>query len=187
MALTDKLNNVAYCFAPKAEEPDMSKLKTANDEMFAFMKQTGWFPTAGHLLDVGCGSDVSYFIQRFCKEFPEVLPVFLDNSECIIKEVNASNKLLADGERLPFAKEAFDIVYAGCVIDDGIRETNSTYGLAAEAKRVLKPEGAFIFTYVLGNDNSTKRSLEKQGFKEIMHLQRIGWKYEIPTDTYAAR
>jgi SAM-dependent methyltransferase len=97
------------------------------------------------VLEVGCGAGVD--LARFAKGGAVVTGVDLTQSAIDLATANFSQQGLtgdfrvADGERLPFADNAFDLVYAHGVV----QYTAQPKRLVAECHRVLKPGGLAIF------------------------------------------
>jgi len=97
------------------------------------------------VLEVGCGAGTD--LVRFAQHGARVTGVDIADSAIRLAQTNVRQRglnahlLVADGERLPFAEDAFDLVYAHGVVQytaDGPR-------LVAECRRVLKPGGQAIF------------------------------------------
>jgi SAM-dependent methyltransferase len=101
---------------------------------------------AGHrVLDVGCGAGVD--LARFVRGGARGVGVDLADSAVRLARENFRQQALdgifveADGERLPFASGAFDLVYAHGVV----QYTVDGSALVEECRRVLKPGGTAIF------------------------------------------
>jgi SAM-dependent methyltransferase len=97
------------------------------------------------VLEVGCGAGTD--LVRFAQHGAEVTGVDIADSAIRLAQTNVRQRglnarlVVADGERLPFAESAFDLVYAHGVVQytaDGRR-------LVEECHRVLKPGGQAIF------------------------------------------
>jgi len=103
----------------------------------------GWRGRA--VLEVGCGAGVD--LARFAKGGAEVSGVDLTHAAIALAKANFSQQGLAghfevaDGERLPFADNSFDLVYAHGVV----QYTASPQQLVNECHRVLKPGGEAVF------------------------------------------
>ena len=97
------------------------------------------------VLEVGCGAGVD--LARFAKGGAEVTGVDLAASAIDLARANFDQQGLsgrfevADGERLPFADNTFDLVYGHGVV----QYTADPRRLVAECHRVLKPGGEAIF------------------------------------------
>ena len=97
------------------------------------------------VLEVGCGAGVD--LARFAKGGAIVTGVDLAPSAIALAKANFGQQGLrgrfevADGERLPFADEAFDLVFAHGVV----QYTANPQGIVDECRRVLKPGGRAIF------------------------------------------
>ncbi|MEO8260521.1 MAG: class I SAM-dependent methyltransferase [Acidobacteriota bacterium] len=97
------------------------------------------------VLEVGCGAGVD--LARFAKGGALVSGVDLAGSAIDLARANFEQQGLhgefqvADGERLPFADDSFDLVYAHGVV----QYTADPKRLVEECRRVLKPGGAAIF------------------------------------------
>ncbi len=97
------------------------------------------------VLEVGCGAGVD--LARFARGGAIVTGVDLTKSAIDLATANFAQQGLtgdfrvADGEQLPFAGNAFDLVYAHGVV----QYTAHPEKLVAECHRVLKPGGLAIF------------------------------------------
>jgi SAM-dependent methyltransferase len=96
------------------------------------------------VLDVGCGAGVD--LARFARGGARVTGVDLAASAIALARSNFAQQSLrgafvvANGERLPFGNEAFDLVYAHGVV----QYTANPRQLVEECRRVLKPGGEAI-------------------------------------------
>jgi SAM-dependent methyltransferase len=100
----------------------------------------------GHrVLEVGCGAGVD--LARFARGGADVVGVDLAASAIDLARANFEQQRLAgefhvaDGEKLPFADESFDLVYAHGVV----QYTADPRKLVDECRRVLKPGGEAVF------------------------------------------
>jgi SAM-dependent methyltransferase len=97
------------------------------------------------VLEVGCGAGVD--LARFARGGALVTGVDLAESAIALARANFEQQGLkgefrvADGERLPFADNEFDLVYAHGVV----QYTANPAKLVAECRRVLKPGGQAVF------------------------------------------
>ena len=97
------------------------------------------------VLEVGCGAGTD--LARFAKGGAIVTGVDLSSSAVTLARQNFDQQGLdadlgeADGEHLPFADEAFDLVYAHGVV----QYTSDGQALVNECHRVLKPGGDAVF------------------------------------------
>jgi ubiquinone/menaquinone biosynthesis C-methylase UbiE len=97
------------------------------------------------VLDVGCGAGVD--LARFAKGGADVTGVDVAASAIGLARANFEQQGLngrfevADGERLPFADNTFDLVYAHGVV----QYTAHPQRLVDECRRVVKPGGQAIF------------------------------------------
>ncbi len=97
------------------------------------------------VLEVGCGAGGD--LARFANGGAEVSGVDLTAAAIALARANFSQQGLtgrfevADGERLPYADNAFDLVYAHGVV----QYTASPQQLVNECHRVLKPGGQAVF------------------------------------------
>jgi SAM-dependent methyltransferase len=97
------------------------------------------------VLDVGCGAGVD--LARFARGGAVVTGVDLAPSAVALARANFEQQRLtgrfevADGERLPFGDEVFDLVYAHGVVQYAAHPDR----LVSECRRVLKPGGQAIF------------------------------------------
>jgi len=98
-----------------------------------------------NVLDVGCGAGTD--LARFARGGAVVTGVDISSSAIALARQNFAQQGLtadlreADGERLPFADESFDLVFAHGVV----QYTSNDAALVAECRRVLKPGGTAIF------------------------------------------
>jgi SAM-dependent methyltransferase len=97
------------------------------------------------VLEVGCGAGVD--LARFAKGGAGVTGVDLTESAVALARANFEQQGLdgqfqvADGERLPFPDDSFDLVYAHGVV----QYTADPQRLVDECRRVLKPGGEAVF------------------------------------------
>jgi ubiquinone/menaquinone biosynthesis C-methylase UbiE len=97
------------------------------------------------VLDVGCGAGTD--LVRFARGGAEVTGVDISSAAIELARSNFEQQGLAadlheaDGERLPFDANTFDLVYAHGVV----QYTPDGQGLVDECRRVLKPGGEAIF------------------------------------------
>ena len=97
------------------------------------------------VLDVGCGAGTD--LVRFARGGAVVTGIDLSSSAIALARENFAQQRLeadlreADGERLPFADDTFDLVYAHGVV----QYTANDRALVEECRRVLKPGGEAIF------------------------------------------
>jgi SAM-dependent methyltransferase len=97
------------------------------------------------VLEVGCGAAVD--LARFARGGAIVTGVDIASSAIELARANFAQQGLtgrfevADGEELPFADHAFDLVYAHGVV----QYTANPQRLVDECRRVLKPGGEAVF------------------------------------------
>lgn len=97
------------------------------------------------VLDVGCGAGTD--LMRFAKGGALVTGVDLSSSAIALARQNFAQQGLAadlreaDGEKLPFADDTFDLVFAHGVV----QYTAHDSALVEECRRVLKPGGTGVF------------------------------------------
>jgi len=97
------------------------------------------------VLEVGCGAGVD--LARFARGGATVAGVDLASSAIDLARANFEQQGLdgrfeiADGERLPFPANSFDLVYAHGVV----QYTVDPRRLVEECRRVLKPGGEAVF------------------------------------------
>ena len=97
------------------------------------------------VLDVGCGAGTD--LMRFARGGADVTGVDISASAVALAKANFEQQGLsadlreADGERLPFPDQAFDLVYAHGVV----QYTSNDKALVAECRRVLRPGGIAVF------------------------------------------
>ena len=97
------------------------------------------------VLEVGCGAGVD--LIRFARGGARVTGVDLADSAIRLARQNfrhqrlAARLLVADGERLPFADDQFDFVFAHGVV----QYTANDRRLVREVRRVLRPGGEAVF------------------------------------------
>ena len=101
--------------------------------------------TGRTVLEVGCGAGVD--LARFARGGAIVTGVDVAQSAIDLARANFAQQGLvgefhvADGERLPFADDTFDLVYAHGVV----QYTADPQRLVDECRRVVKPGGEAIF------------------------------------------
>jgi SAM-dependent methyltransferase len=119
------------------------------------------------VLEVGCGAAVD--LARFARGGADVTGVDVAPSAIDLARTNFSQQHLtgrfevADGERLPFADESFDLVFAHGVV----QYTANPRRLVEECHRVLKPGGEAIFQVY--NRISWLNALSKLMHVELEH------------------
>src|SRR5438067_6363670 len=97
------------------------------------------------VLDVGCGAGTD--LVRFAKGGAIVTGIDLSSSAITLARQNFVQQGLtadlreADGEKLPFADNAFDFVFAHGVV----QYTEHDKALVDECRRVLEPRGTAVF------------------------------------------
>jgi SAM-dependent methyltransferase len=97
------------------------------------------------VLDVGCGSGVD--LARFARGGASVTGVDIAPAAIELARANFSQQQLsghfqvASGEELPFAEDAFDLVFAHGVVQYTVHPRR----LVEECRRVLRPGGLAIF------------------------------------------
>jgi SAM-dependent methyltransferase len=97
------------------------------------------------VLEVGCGAGID--LVRFARGGASCTGVDLAESAIALARRNfelqglTADLRMADGERLPFADDTFDIIYAHGVV----QYTANDRALVDECRRVLKPGGLAIF------------------------------------------
>ena len=97
------------------------------------------------VLDVGCGAGVD--LVRFARGGARVTGLDLSGSAIALARSNVAQQalrarlLVADGERLPFAADRFDYVFAHGVV----QYTSNGRALVEEVRRVLRPGGQAVF------------------------------------------
>jgi SAM-dependent methyltransferase len=97
------------------------------------------------VLEVGCGAGVD--LARFAKGGAAVTGIDLAPSAIALAQANFEQQGLpgrfevADGERLPFPDNSFDLVFAHGVV----QYTANPRQLVQECRRVLKPGGQAVF------------------------------------------
>lgn len=97
------------------------------------------------VLDVGCGAGVE--VVRFAKGGARIVGVDIAASAVALTKANLAQQGqsarvdVADGEKLPFANNSFDFVYAHGVV----QYTNNDRALVEECRRVLRPGGLAMF------------------------------------------
>jgi SAM-dependent methyltransferase len=103
----------------------------------------GW--RGRRVVEVGCGAGVD--LARFAKGGADVTGIDIAPSAIDLARANFEQQGLrgefqvANGERLPFADESFDLVYAHGVV----QYTADPQQLVDECRRVLKPGGHAVF------------------------------------------
>jgi ubiquinone/menaquinone biosynthesis C-methylase UbiE len=131
------------------------------------------------VLEVGCGAGTD--LVRFARGGASVTGVDLAASSISLARKNfafeglRANLLVADGERLPFGAQKFDLVYAHGVV----QYTTDGAALIRECRRVLKAGGTAIFqvynrvSWLSALSRVTKVDLEHMDAPEY-HLYSMG-------------
>ncbi len=127
------------------------------------------------LLDLACGHAGSGFVNEYASGFPDTEVFSLDMEPLVLNWLDAPRKICADARRIPFRDQSFDMVWDGySVLELGILSDAESYFVAKEIRRILTPEGAFIFSHLNGRSEAeTIENLVKIGFKKITHLLRL--------------
>ena len=95
-----------------------------------------WTALSGQrVLDVGCG--VGLYTAAFLRETEHVFGVEIELERALEARSRAKGVVQAVGERLPFAGEAFDIVFSHEVLE----HVEDDRACAVEMARVLRPGG----------------------------------------------
>lgn len=116
----------------------------------------------GRLMKPGyCGIDISEGMLEIARE---------RQPECEFK--------LTDGRTIPYRNETFDTVY--CVLVFQHLPFDAVQAYITEARRVLKPDGKFIYQYIKGTEDepfSKHHNIFPQGFiyKETTGLIHPSW------------
>ncbi len=142
------------CFSPLAKDYEKNAIlaREINQrliERFAYIKHEPKM-----ILDLG--SATGFGAKLLAEKFPQANIICLDLSREMLQENKASRKiffrrqhaLCADALHLPLADQSFDLVYSN-LLWQWIDEPDL---LVAEAKRVLKDNGLFMFS-ALGTDS----------------------------------
>jgi SAM-dependent methyltransferase len=121
----------------------LSRGPSPEDAAFEAVAASG----ALRILDIGCG--LGELGERFAKELGAHVCA-IDISERMVELARARglDAQIADAERLPFADDDFDCVFAGWVLYHVPRLEQAI----AESARVLRPTGTFVAASVC-NDN----------------------------------
>lgn len=101
------------------------------------------------ILDAGCG--LGDFSKDLAQRYPKAQVIALDFSEEMIQKAGKNPdymKILGDMEKLPLPSESVDMIFANQSIHDVV----DTAVLFHEFHRVLKPDGALLFS-CLGPDS----------------------------------
>lgn len=131
------------------------------------------------ILDFGCG--IGNTTQSLAGEFPQATLVGYDQSAESIAVARTSRHAHGArmeywtnrGSRLPFADEAFDLVFASCVFHHIERTAHVSW--AGEAARVLRPGGSlFVFEHNPLNP-FTLRVVRTCPFDKGVRLLRAGY------------
>ena len=110
----------------------------ASGDQFDFIVQR-WLTKETAVLDLGCGRTGG--IERFWKGARVAVGIDPDGESLRDRDRNGLPVLRGSGDHLPFADRAFDMVVSVWVLE----HLDAPSGVFAEAARVLKPGGHFIF------------------------------------------
>ncbi len=145
------------------------------------------------LLDLACGIRGSPFVNAYASAFPNTKVFSLDIDHPDLGRLKAPRKICADAEKIPFRNQSFDMVWVGYnAFEFGILENEESYTIAREIRRILRPDGVFVFNHLNGQaETETKENLAKIGFEEITHLLRLTQSIPLRryrhTDAYLVR
>jgi len=184
MALTSKLGIVSHIKVINGYI-DHKSVEAANRKLFEYVRSSGRFPISPgtKILDIGCASDGSDFIEGYIRNFPGVEAYYLSINPDVIKRLKFPNKVVADAAAMPFDDEIFDLAYAGGIFPYGVSKNipdfavfyygeeagkDHPYKIAKEAYRVLKKNGLFVFDYA---GEETFVNLTEIGFIELELVQ----------------
>ncbi len=95
------------------------------------------------VLDVGGGP--GYFAQAFARRGADYFGVEPDAGEMSAAGIDLANAVRGDGAALPFATDAFDVVYSSNVVE----HTPRPWQMAEEMLRVTRPGGLVIVSYTV--------------------------------------
>ncbi len=122
------------------------------------------------ILDLGGGT--GYFSGLLAKRYPQATILHLDLAYGMLTYAKRSQpcspqilSLCGDGEYLPFASDSLDFIFCNCML----QWVQNLKGIFSEIKRVLKPNGLFLFA-TFGPD--TLQEL-KQSFLYMDELPHI--------------
>ncbi len=111
-------------------------------ESLAYLKQA-----PRRVLDLGCGT--GHFTRELRRRFPRALVVGLDLAEGMLAVAHRRRGWLrrfaliqGDAHRLPFAAGVFDLVFSNLLL----QWSGAAEQIFAEVRRVLAPEGLFLFS-----------------------------------------
>lgn len=108
------------------------------------------------ILDLGTGT--GYLLPLLQQRYPRVNIYGLDISLPVLQHAQANNLICADANQLPFADSSIDLVCSSFMLE----WIPDVFALLAEIKRVLKPNGVFLFA-TLGP--GTLYELRQAGFQ----------------------
>jgi 2-polyprenyl-6-hydroxyphenyl methylase / 3-demethylubiquinone-9 3-methyltransferase len=142
------------------EDENMALLRTGmNPARLGYMRRVlredlGLDPEGLRCLDVGCGGGL--LAEEFARLGCRVVGVDPSEPSLETARAHASQQgldieyLVAAGEELPFAHDAFDVVYC-CDVLEHVESVDRT---VAESARVLRPGGVYLYDTI----NRTRRS-----------------------------
>lgn len=114
-------------------------------------------------LDFGCGSGLS--LQLILKHFPQLDIVGVDISEKAVQRSHEQKlpvQLIRPDRPLPFETAHFDLIFAVFVM-----HFNIDIRTLAELRRILHPEGKYVFNLFQRNIDGVKQQLIEAGFQTV--------------------
>ncbi len=125
------------------------------------------------ILDAGAGT--GWAIPTLFERYRKAQVVALDLSENMLKKsgerggfFRSPHLVCADIEHLPFANNSFDLVYSSL----SLQWCNDLNAALLEAKRVLKPDGLFVFS-TFGPDTLKELRYSWSKVNEISHVNQF--------------
>ena len=131
------------------ENPGLVAIRSERDRTLDLLfRQEQLLPlTDKRILDIGCGRGDD--LADFCRGGAspgncvgvDVLPDRIESARVAYPEIEF---VIADGRRLPFEGESFDLVFA-YIVFSSILDPRVAFDLAAEMRRLVAPGGAVVW------------------------------------------
>ncbi len=128
-----------------------SRAASSYDSVAALQRQVGerllsLLPATGAELVLDMGAGTGHFYPHLQQLFPSASIVGLDLAEGMARYARQQHSLASwlcgDAEALPFADQSIDIIYSSLAV----QWCDDYHAVCAEALRVLKPGGRFVFS-----------------------------------------
>jgi len=124
----------------------------------------------GSILDIGCGT--GYLTGKIKKKYPQTSVNALDLSSSMIKKAKETYPEIdfsqGDAEKLPYTDNSFDLVISASTYQ-WVENLEKAF---KEVRRVLKPEGLFIFSVFGKNTLKELRNSYEYAYKKYFKSKK---------------